>query len=843
MNTRAAANGNGQASNGPASNGQLKNWGIAWRWLKRDLTAGELTVMALALIVAIAAMSSVGFFTDRVRQALVQEADQLLAADLVVNADHQIPVEFVEEAHRRSLNTGATATFPSMARGNERTQLVTVKAVSASYPLRGAVKLSDDGTEITVAGGPKAGQAWADARLYDALQLKPGGRIKVGEKTFMLAGVVAREPDGAMDIYNFIPRLLINDADLPATRLIQPGSRVRYRLLLAGEHRQVDGMRLWLKDHLQRGQRVEDIKEARPEVKISLERAERFLRLSALVSVFLAAAAISLAARRYVERHLDAVALLRTLGMTQRGIVRLFVRQYALLALVSVTLGISIGWGAQFALANALAGMFDTVLPPAGPLPALAGAGIGLTLLFGFCLPPLLRLRNVSPLRVLRREATPQGNAPLAFALGAATLAGLIIWQAGDPTLAGLALGGLLGTVGIAALVAWTLIWTLPRLPLPASVGWRFGLRNVSRRRGLSVAQIVALSLGFMALMLLTVVRSDLLGAWDKSVPIDAPNRFVINIQPEQRADIAKAFAAAHLPEPTFAPMVRARLTGINGQAVLPESLGDEKAKRLTEREFNLSWGESLRADNKLIAGKALADTEPGWSVEEGIAKTLHIKVGDKLTYDIAGTPYTAPVLSIRKVDWDSFRVNFFVVGNRALLENQPASYVTSFHLPAAQSGFASSLTRSFVNLTVIDVSAILKEVRGILGKALSAVEVVFIFSVLAGLAVLYAATLATHDERKREAAILRTLGASGKTVRQAASAELLLIGGLSGLLAACAALGIGAVAAQQLFNLPASMSWWLPIAGAVAGAFAARLAAAPLLNRVLATPPLRALR
>lgn len=821
----------------------MKTWSLAWRWLKRDLAAGELTVMAIALVVAIAAMSSVGFFTDRVQRALANEANQLLAADLVVNSDQPTPKVFVDASEAENLQHAATATFPSMAQTADRAQLVSVKAVSSSYPLRGVVKLLNGSTEVTAKGAPPIGTAWADQRLFDALNLQPGANLQLGEKTFRLASVLSREPDGAMDLYNFVPRILINDADLPATKLIQPGSRVRYRLLMAGEAKQVAAMRDWIKPRLGRGQRLEDVQEARPEIKTSLNRADRFLRLSALISVFLAAAAIALAARRYVERHLDAVALLRTLGQTQAGIVTLFLRQYALLALVSVSLGVALGWLAQFALAHVLAGFFDAALPAAGPLPALAGAGVGLTLLFGFCLPPLLRLRGVSPMRVIRRDATPPGNAPLAFTLGIAALAGLMVWQAGDATLAMITLGGFAGTVSVATLAAWLLVWLTPKLPLPASVGWRFGLANVARRRGLSVAQIVALSLGLMALMLLTVVRNDLLSAWDKSVPANAPNRFIINIQAEQRAPLLKQFAQAGLPAPTIAPMVRARLVEVRGQPVNPAQFADEQARRMAEREFNLSWGSSNRADNRITAGVPLDDNTPGWSLETGIAKTLGIGLGDTVTFDIAGSRYSAPVTSLRKVQWDSFRVNFFVVGSRKLLEDQSASYVSSFYLPPDQHRFGMQLSQQFPNLSVIDVSAILSEVRSVLNRVVAAVEVVFAFSLAAGVAVLYAATLATHDERKQEAAILRTLGATGRVVKQAASAELLLVGGLSGLLAAAAALGIGLLATTQLFNLPAAPSWWLLPAGLVFGALAARLAAAPLLRQVLNTPPLRALR
>jgi putative ABC transport system permease protein len=818
----------------------MNGLGVAWRWLRRDLAAGELGVIALSLVVAVAAMCSVGFFTDRVRQALGNEANQLLAADLVVTSDHPIPHDFAQTAAEFGLRRGSTATFPSMVLLGERSQLASVKAVSANYPLRGQLRVLRQDREV-VATAPRAGEAIADQRLFDALGVAPGATVQLGETTVRLTAILSREPDGAVDLYNFVPRLIINEADLPATKLIQPGSRVRYRLLAAGTVDQVDALHAVLVSQLQRGQRLEDIREARPELNTALNRAERFLRLSALMGVFLAAAAIALAARRYVERQLDAVALLRTLGQRQRQILGLFLRQYCLMALLAISAGVLLGWLAQFALSSALGGLFDTQLPPAGPLPGLAGAAVGAVLLFGFCLPPLLRLSGVPPLRVLRRDALPAGNAPIALALGVGALLGLIIWQAADARLAALTVAGLTGTVALAAGAAWLLIWLVPHLP--GRAGWRFGLANVARRRGLSVAQVVSLSLGLMALMLLTVVHNDLLAGWQRSLPPDAPNRFIINIQPEQRAAIAQYFSTAGQPVPVFAPMIRSRLVAMNDHAVKGSDYTDEQAQRLAEREFNLSWGERERSDNKVVAGHALNADEPSWAVEEGLAKTLHIRLGDTLTFDLGGTRYTAPVLALRKVNWDSFRVNFFVVGTRALLEKQPASYVTSFHLDASQAGFASGLSRAFPNLTVIDVSAIVGEVRNVLDRVITAVQVVFAFSLVAGLVVLYAATLATHDERKQEAAILRTLGASRAVVRQAASAELLLVGGLAGLMAAAAALTAGMVAATQLFDLPVQPSWWLLPAGLVGGALSARLAAAPLLRRVLNTPPLRALR
>ncbi|HEX4381556.1 MAG TPA: FtsX-like permease family protein, partial [Myxococcales bacterium] len=662
----------------------------------------------------------------------------------------------------------------------------------------------------------------------------------LGHARLRIAAVISREPDSSTDLANLFPHIVIPEEDLAATGLVQRGSRIRWRLLIAGDRAPIDTFRGFTKEHLGRGQLLEDVRDARPEVRVSLERSERFLKLSALLSVFLAAAALGLAARRYVDRHLDTVALLRTLGLTQSQILALFLRQYAMIASATVVLGLLLGFSVQFALAATLAGLFQTALPPPGVLPALQGSLVALVLLFGFGLPPILRLRGVSPLRVFRRDEQPRRDGAFAFGAGAAALLGLLIWQAGDARLAVIVILGLVSTVALAAGAAFGLVWALPKLPIPLSGGFRFGLRNVGRRRALSVAQVVALSLGMMALMLLTVVRGDLVRAWQRQLPADAPSRFVINIQPEQREPFAAFFTQHGLKPPELEPMVRGRLTAINDSKVTAETYPDEQARRMVEREFNLSFDEG---NSHIEHGRPLDDNAQEFSVEEGLAKTLHLKLGDKLTYDIAGSIRTGTITSLRKVDWGSFRANFFVVGSRALIGDGPASYITSFYLPEEQRAVGDQLSREFPTLTVFDISSILAEVKTLIQKALRAIEVVFAFSVLAGLVVLYAATLATQNERRHEAALLRTLGASRKTVGEAVNAELLLLGGLSGLIAAAVALGAGAAAARFLFDLPISPSYWLLPAGFVIGALAARLAASPLIREVLKTPPLRVLR
>ncbi len=821
----------------------LDRLALALRLMRRELVAGELSVLLAALVVAVAAMSSVGFFTDRVDRALHQQATQLLAADLVLNADHPEIARWQAPARAAGLHTASTLTFPSMVLANGQAQLATFKAVSPGYPLRGELTIVQGGQARTLRQAPAPGTLWADARLLGRLRLTEGDVLTVGNAHLRVAGVLQREPDGAMDLYNFIPRLILHEQDIAATGLIQPGSRARWRLLVAGTPDAVERFRQTVSPQLQRGERVENVEEARPEIRTALERAKRFLGLTALLAVVLSAVAVALACRRYLLRHRQAVAVMRCLGASQQAMLTLYASQFALLALVAGVLGCALGWLAQELVLAQLASLLGGVLPAPGWLPWAQGMTVGATLLFGFALPPLLALRRTPTLQVLREEATPDRAGWGSYALGALALVGLMRWQAGEWPLALAVALGFAGFIALAALAAWGALALLRRLPGSGRVGWRYGLANMARRRGLSITQVVSLSAGLMALLILSVVHGDLLGAWQKNVPADAPNRFVINLQAPQREAFSATLRAHGLPAPELAPMVRARLLSINQQTVRPEHYPDERAQRLAEREFNLSWATHLPADNQRVQGSAWNPRQPGFSVEVGIADTLGIKVGDVLRFDLAGTELQAPVTSLRKVQWDTFKVNFFVYASPVMLAQQPASYLTSFYLPPGQDALVDKLVSQFPNLTVLDVGLILNEVRSMVAQLVQAMQGVFGFSLLAGMLVLWSATVSTQDERALDVALLRTLGASRRQVVGVVLGELLWIGGLAGLLAALGAMGLSALMSVQVLNLPATLNPWLLLWGPLGGALAVSLAGWPTSRRIIRTPPLATLR
>lgn len=823
--------------------------GFSWRLLGRELRSGELRLLFAALLVAVAAVTAVGFFSDRVRQGLQREARQMMGGDLLVTADHPLPGSYRDEARRLHLQVAETMVFPSMVMAGGQPQLADIKAVSGSYPLRGKLASSPGGGEPgrDAEHGPAAGSVWLDERLAAALGAGPGDQVAVGSRQLPVAAILTREPDRGVNFFSLAPRLMMHLDDVGATGLVQFGARIRYQLMLAGAERDVAAYRKWLEKRLAHGEKLEDSGNGRPEIRSVLDRAERFLGLATLLTVILSAVAAAMAARRYLQRHLDACAVMRCLGMTQGRLLRFHATLFLWLALLAGVVGSVTGFLAHFVLMRWLVQLLALDLPPAGWLPLLPGFGVAGVLLFGFAMPPLLQLARVPTLRVLRRElGAPQASLLGGYLFGLLLLAGLIVWVAGDLRLGLLAVAGFGG-----ALLAF---WGIARLSIAviargrggAGFGWRQGIASLGRHAPAAAIQVVALAIGLMAMLLLTVIRGDLLATWQNSVPADAPNRFIINIQPEQRAALADELRALGV-RGELLPMVRARLISIGGRPVSPASYPeDERAQRLIEREFNLSWRAELPAGNQLVAGawfQPMAAGQGEASVEDGLAKTLGIRLGDELVFVVAGVEKRLRVSSLRKLAWDSMRVNFFVLTPPGVIEDAPASYITSFHLPTERADAASALVKRFPNLTLIDVQAVVSQLQTVVGQVANAIQFIFLFALLAGAIVLYAALLTAFDERRYELAVMRALGARRRQLEQALRVELAVIGALAGLFAALGALALGTVVSRQVFQLDLDTSLWLPVAGMLGGALFAVLVGWLGFRRLLATPPLLALR
>ena len=830
---------------------------LAFRLLRRDWRAGELRVLAAALVLAVASVGTVGFFADRVKGALARQANLLLGADVMISGDRPLPPAFADDARARGLATTPVIRFNSMVQPNAQSGadavavLTDVKAVGEGYPLRGAITLSSStnpaGEQATRI--PARGEAWPDVRLAQRLGLKVGDSVGVGEATLTVGAILQDEPEVAGVMFALGPKLLLNIDDVPATNLLQPGNRATWRLLVAdrGGGAALEKYREVLAPQLKAGLRVESVRDLRPEVRQTLDRAEKFLGLAALVAVLLAAVAVALAASRYLRRHLDAAAMFRCFGAKVLQTLALFVVQFAVIGLTASALGVVLALGGQQVLVTLLASVVATDLPPPAWMPGLAAFCAGLLLLFGFALPPLVALAHVPPLRVLRRDLPrPRAAGILAYVLGAATIALLIAWQAGEVKAGLIMVGGVAGLLVAAALAAWALLALLKRLPQRGAT-WRFGLANLRRRALASSLQIGALALGLMSLLLLTVVRGDLMHNWQASLPPDAPNQFLVNVLPDQVADARAELLRGIGIDVAFRPMVRGRLVAVNDAAVDTSKFADVRARRLAEREFNLSWTDVLPKGNRVSQGEFWKESDTGDSVgmslEDGIAETLGVKLGDSLTFDIAGTRVAARVTSLRKVDWDSFRVNFFALFPPGPLDASPATYIAAFRAPAGSNAWLSPLVRKNPNILAIDIGEILRQVQGIVDSVSRAVEFVFLFTLAGGFLVLQAAIAATQDERKFDAAILRTLGASQRQLVSAQIAEFLLLGALAGLVAAAGATAIGWALAEYVFKFPFEFRALVWVYGIVGGALAVTLAGWLGTRETMNTSPLTVIR
>lgn len=822
---------------------------FAWRMFRRELAAGELRLLFLALTVAVAAVSAVGFFTERVRLALTQESHQLLGGDLLLVADHPFASERRQLAVELGLQLAETQIFPSMVQANGQAQLADIKAVSGNYPLRGRLAVTQDVSQpaVPVSHGPAPGTVWLDQRLQQALRVTAGETLLLGKSPLRIAAILTHEPDRGINFFSVAPRLMMHVDDLPASGLLQNGSRLSYRLLFAGEATKIAAYKATVSGRLERGERLEDAGNARPEIRTTLDRAERFLGLASLMTVILAAVAVALSARRYLQRHLDACAVLRCLGMTQAALLRLHSLQFLFLSGLAAVLGCGIGYAAHFLLLDWLGSLLEIALPSPGLSAVGQGLGVAAVLLFGFAFPPLLQLAKVPTLRVLRRELGPAQPLLLgAYALGWLGLVGMMFVVAGDARLGAWVVGGFSSAFAIFSMLAWLAVHLLGRLRGIGNFSLRQGLANLQRHRLASVTQIVALALGLMALMLLTVTRGELLDGWRKSLPADAPNRFVINIQPDQKDAVERQLLAANI-KAELSPMVRGRLLQIGQRPVSAASYPeDDRAQRLVEREFNLSWRADLPAGNVISAGQWFSPQSSGQgiaSVESGLAKTLGIQVGDALLFSVAGQEVALKVGSLRTLSWDSMRVNFFVLTPPGVLDPAVASYITSFYLPADQHEAGIDLSRRFPNLSVIDLTAVLQQVQSVTGQVALAVQFVFVFTLVAGLIVLYASLISALDERRHELALLRALGARQGQLRQALLLELGATGGIAGAIAAAGAMLAGDILSRQVFSFELPANAWLFPAAMLLGAALSIGVGWLGLARLLRSPPMRVLR
>lgn len=828
---------------------------LAWR----DLRSGAMTLMLAAIVISVAAIVSVGVLANRVESALFADARGSLGADRLLVSDRTLPQEWIQAAKQEGLRMVQGSQFPSMVVAQGRNQLVSVKSVGQGYPLRGSLQVrGPQGLQLNPSIAP--GEVFVDDSLVGRLGLSIGDSIQLGSRSYRIGGIVEFEPDRGMNFVNISPRILMRHDELLSSNLLGPGSRVRFRLWVGSDDaKALQSFDQAIKGRLQAGQRFETIENARPELRDALDRATSFLALAAMVSVLTASAAMALSGRRLGLLYTQRLAVMKALGATRRLLLSYWLGLLIAMVLVAWFVGTGAGLVLQGIGSHVLNELFGSSLGLSGFfawLPVLQALALSLGMTLLFVGPAVWKALRAPVWQSLRPSDSPsfQGSSPAGFLVrigfAALVLLGmtLLLWMgSGDLELATYTSVGLLVFGFILFLILWMgFRLTAAGLSTVPHLGWTLSsLQRILSRRGAGlIVQVLGLCLAMSALLLLAFLRQDLLQAWGRSLPPDAPNRFLLNIQPGQESEVATILQSAGIQQPVLYPMVRGRLVSINDQPVGPDDFDEQRAQRLLDRELNLSYG-SVPSYNLIRTGRAINPKANEVSVESGIARTLGIKLGDRLGFDISGEPAWATVTSLRDLRWDSMQVNFFMILSPAVLQDMPKTFITSFHLPSASqaAGLNQSLTSRFPGLSLIDLDVMISQVRRMLEQVIGAVQALFMFSLASGVLVLWAALLASRDERMREATLLRALGAPRARLVTRQASELLLVGMVAGFAAGLVAQMLGSLLAQQVFDLPVPFRLTWPLIGAVVGSLVSLFAGWLALRNVLSTPPILAFR
>ncbi|MEX0740700.1 MAG: FtsX-like permease family protein [Pseudohongiella sp.] len=855
---------------------------VALRLLWRDWRGGELRLLLLAMVMAVTSVSGIALFTDRLERALLQESATMLAADRVLSGRQQPPRAWLQEATQRGLATAEVQAFASMVFSDQGNLLVAAKAVSESYPLRGELRVADQpfGTAYTETGGPARGEVWVESRVLPSLGIDIGDTLYVGNAEFVVSRVLVQEPDrqqgGMME--NAGPRVLMHLDDVPVTDIIQPGSRVTYRYLFAGQLEVLDVFAGWVQEQSAGDFRLRDVRDESQEVSEALARGESFLLLGSLFAVLLAGIAIALTARRYSERHFDYAAILKTLGCTSNQISAIYFGILLALLIIAVVVGSALGWLVHEGILLLLQSVIPVELPSASFTPFWLGALTAFICLFAFAMPPLLALKHTSPLRVLRKDlADAPLSTSLPYVFGMAGALVLILWYSQDLLISFFLVAAVAGVALVLSAMSYLLLRTGSAAGMRAGSAWMLAMSAVRRRRRQSVLQVLVFSLTIMSLLTLALLRTDLINDWQAQLPEDTPNHFMMNITDDQVAGMQSFLQDNNVAANPFYPMVSAGLLTVNdepvrrpwgdddeeqGRSTLTERAGSEepdnesglpdgedgtegadRPQRVENRQ--VTWTAQLPPDNDIVAGSWWQDSPRAGrvSVEQDYAERIGVNLGDELVFRVNEQEVTAVVDSMRTVRWDNMQPNFFFIFSPGTLDHLGATYLSTLLLQDQEKLLLNDLLRQFPTIVVLEVDALIEQIQSIIAQVSSAIELIAALVLIAGALVLLSCVNATLDERFRENAILRTLGAGRKLIMTSLLIEFAFIGLLAGVIATVGAELSLYYLQTEVFQQTFSLHYWVWIAGPVAGTVIIAALGVAATRKVVNTSPLAVLR
>lgn len=775
----------------------------------RDWRSGEMLALGGALLTAVAAVSAVGSFSDRIESSLQRGAAEVIASDIKITARREIPKEIETRAQSVGLSTARTVVFPTVLFIEGQTLLASIKGVTSEYPLRGTLGLrgEPDRAEMTrAAHGPDRGHAWVDKRLLTTLGLRLGDRLDIGEISLNLEAVLEYEPDRGGQFFSFSPRILAHRADVEASGLLGPSSRATHALLAAGAAGQVAGFRRFLEAQSFDGIRTVDLESAQQQVGATVGASTEFIGLASLGTLFIAGIAILVASRRYVDRRRRHAALLRCFGASGRTVLLIHIQTLVMMGVVWGFFGAALGFGIQELMTRLLGEVFSLGAGKAGVGAVWISLILGLVLLIGFSAPQLARLMRVAPMEVLRRTETPRRliSDVLWYSVPVLVLVLLAVQQSGQSQLVFYVLVGIISALAVMMGVSFGLIRILKRSARGVGVSWRFGLGRLYRDPVSTTFQIAAIGLGLTVLVTLSLVRGQLFDSWESRVPPGSPNFFLANVQDYEQQGVAQFFRDRLGQSLDFIPMATGRLVTINGRVPTTDAYPDPRTVSRIEGNLNFSWSKEIPRDNTLVAGEwwQPGTAEPVVSLAESWAEPLRVQVGDRIGVRVGSETIEARIANLRKVRWESFNPNFFVLFPPGVFNQAPHSFLSSTRIEEEQQDVLVELSRQFPTVNIIDIGAILRQVRHLMEIVGVALNLVFGFTLAAGAAVLFAVMQSSHDARVREAAMLKVLGCDRSRLMRALNTEFVVIGLVAGVIAAATATLTGWLLATRVLEL-----------------------------------------